>query len=127
MNRHTRRSQAAQGQKLPASEDVSKALSTIQSLQELASVVERLNLFLGEAAKLEERLAEAQSSVQAAQAENSLLREALEKQRQTFLRMFAQGMGISMEDVLSMERDIQHANTSSESVESAHREAASST
>lgn len=123
MNRHARRGQAAQPQ-LPA--DVSKALSTIQSLQELSSVVERLNLFLSEADKLEVRLAEAQAAVQSAQAENSLLRSTLETQRQTFLRMFAQGMGISLEDVLSMEQAIQgqltDANTSSEPVEPAARE-----
>jgi hypothetical protein len=80
-------------------------------LQDLSSVVERLNLFLSEADKLEVRLAEAQSAVQAAQAENVLLRDALEKQRQTFLRMFAQGMGISLKDVLSMEQAIQEQNT----------------
>jgi len=126
MNRHARRSQAAQAPKLPAAVDVSKALSTIQSLQELSSVVERLNLFLSEADKLEVRLADAQSAVQAAQTENTLLRGALETQRQTFLRMFAQGMGISLEDVLSMEQAIQgqlaDANTSSESVEPVIRE-----
>jgi len=102
MKQHIRPSQAR-----PASMDISKALSTIESLKELSSVVERLNLFLVEADKLEVRLADAQAAVRSAQAENSSLRAAMESQRQTFLRMFAQGMGISLEDVLLMERSIQ--------------------
>ena len=124
MNRHLRRSQAAQ--KLTGPSEVSKALASIQSLQELSSIVDQLNLFLVEADKLEGRLAEAQAAVRAAQAENLALHGALETQRQTFLRMFAQGMGISLEDVLSMERSIQgqltDANTPSEPSERGPRE-----
>jgi hypothetical protein len=123
MNRHTRRAQAtAPAGSMPA--EIAKALATINSLQEFASVAEKLKPFLANAEQLSARLDEAREALVVAQEENSALRAELLLQRQIFLRMFAQGMGLPLTEVLSMEESIQGQlaiddNPSPEPIESA--------
>jgi hypothetical protein len=108
MNRHARRVQATASigkPTLPA--EITKALATINSLQEFAAVADRLKPFLANAERLSAQLDEARSALALAQAENVSLRTVIEHQRQVFLRMFAQGMGIPLTEVLSIEASIQ--------------------
>jgi dsDNA-binding SOS-regulon protein len=127
MNRHSRRAQAASspnGGRPALPTGITKAIATIESLQEFAQVADKLRPFLETAEQLSSRLEEAREALIEAREENSSLVRALEQQRQIFLRMFAQGMGISLAEVLSIEAAVREqltadANTLPESTASA--------
>jgi hypothetical protein len=74
-------------------------------MQQILEQFEQIQPVLDE---LPVRFEEAETLLKAARAENLVLRQQLEQQRQVFLRMFAQGMGIPLEQVLSMESDMQN-------------------
>jgi DNA repair ATPase RecN len=106
MNRQQRRRAQAAGVAVPPqvkSLDLGKAMATLGSLQEFAGVVEKLKPLFAAVDHLSARLDEASEALADAQRENSELRSQLERQRQVFLRLCAQGMGITVEEVLSME------------------------
>ena len=75
-------------------------------VQDLAALVERVKPYLEIIEPLTEQLKSTNAALQEAQAENSELRNILEEQRQVFLRMFATGMDIPLEQVRSLETRI---------------------
>lgn len=109
MNRQQRRRAQAVGLTVPSAPqtlDLGKVAATLSSLQEFAEVAEKLKPLLETVGPLSARLEEAGEALAAAQRENGELRSLLETQRQVFLRLCAQGMGITVEEVLSMEAAI---------------------
>lgn len=109
MNRQQRRRAQAAGVAVPKATtglDLGKAMATLGSLQEFAASVERIKPFLDTMDQLSARLEEASDALADAQRENVELRAALEQQRQVTLRLCAQGMGITVSEVLSMEAAI---------------------
>jgi len=95
--------------------DLGQLLSTLASLQEFAAQVEQLRPVLENLGPLMGKLDLAEEALLKAQAENSELREQLEQQRQVFLHLIAQGMGIPVEQVLSMAQAIQEGLTHADS------------
>lgn len=110
MNRQQRRRAQAAGVAVPSTQgkslDLGKMAATLGSLQEFADVVEKLKPLLDTVGQLSARLEAASEALAAAQRENVELRSLLETQRQVFLRLCAQGMGITVEEVLSMDAAI---------------------
>lgn len=92
MNRHMRRAAAA----------VQKNQARLSGINELAGIAEQLQPHLAQIEGLQSQL---QSTTQ-------LLHEiqvAITEQHAVLMRMFAQGMGVSLDTVLSMETEIRHA------------------
>lgn len=111
MNRNQRRRAQAVGVTLPSKGaapqlDLGTMMATFGRLQEFAELAERVKPFLNTIDQLSSRLDEASDALAGAKHESVELRAALEQQRQVFLRLCAQGMGITVEQVLSMEADI---------------------
>lgn len=99
MNRQTRRNLKRKGASPP---DLSKALSSLESLQQLSELSQKLGPYLENIEQLSQQLRETTDSLQRAEAE-------LIEQRQIFLNLIAIGMGISIEQVLSMEAQIRES------------------
>ena len=92
MNRHMRRAVAA----------AQKNQAPVSGIGELAGI----------AAQLQPHLAQIEGLQSQLQSTEQLLREiqvAINEQRAVMMRMFAQGMGVSLDTVLSMESEIRHA------------------
>jgi len=107
MNRRERRAQkkTTSGPKnLP--KELTQALSSLESLQELTGLVERLKPYTDNVEQLGAALDSANEALEKAQSENAELKASFDIQRQVYLRMFATGMDIPLEDVLTMEAQI---------------------
>jgi chromosome segregation ATPase len=102
-----KRPQQRRTQKAAIPKELTQMLASLGSLQEFASVAERLKPQLTKIERFAAELEVANEVLQKIKAENKELRAAIEEQRQTFLRMFATGMDISYEEVLSIESRIQ--------------------
>lgn len=90
MNRHTRRAAVAKNKRLVA------------SLAEISGTAEKLQPFLGQINALQEQLEHALGLLAQTRADNESLMKALNVQQAVYYRLFAQGMGVSLDSVLSM-------------------------
>lgn len=95
MNRHTRRAAVAKNKRLVA------------SLEEISGTAEKLQPFLGQINALQEQLGHALGLLAQTRADNESLMKALNDQQAVYYRLFAQGMGVSLDSVLSMVEAIQ--------------------
>lgn len=109
MNRHMRRAAA-------------RDLEPRDWIREFASIAEKLNPYLAQLGELQTQLGGVEQLLREAQEENSALRAALLEQRAVYLRLFARGMGVSLDSVISMETEFRHAvkNPDSETNSSAN-------
>lgn len=94
MNRHGRRA-------------VAKNKRLVASLDGISGVAEKLEPFMAQLEELRIQLANATELVRLTHLENESLANALTTQRAVYLRLFAQGMGVSVDTVLSMAEEIQ--------------------
>ena len=94
---------------------VGAASKSLEGLREVAGIAEKLQPYLAEMKDLQAELEGATQLLRAIQGEHNALQAAMVNQREIFLRMFARGMGVPLDTVLSMESEIQHAFTSPQS------------
>jgi hypothetical protein len=104
MNRHMRRAVAT------ASKSQSGAVpKTLDGIREFAGIAEKLQPYLAQIEQLQSQLEGATQLLRDIQDEQRTLQMAMGDQREVFLRMFATGMGVPLDTVLSMETEIHHA------------------
>jgi len=112
MNRATRR---AKEKKKPVPKELTQILSALGPLQEVVELAQRIKPELEKIDQLMIQLEAANEALQKAEAENTALRNMLETQRQVFLRLFATGMDIPLDQVLSIEarllNEVENART----------------
>ena len=112
MNRHARR---ASNSKTPHAE-VSK---TLEGFREFARLAEEIKPYLAQIGALQDELErttqilreleKVPQDLRAIQSENRALREELNFQAAVFRRMFARGMDVPLDTIVSMETEIRHA------------------
>ena len=102
MNRHARRS-------------VAKNKRLVASLDEISTTAEKLQPFMAQLEELQNQLANASALLSQTRLENVAIMSALKTQRAVYLRLFAQGMSVSLDTVISMADEIQAQLTEGDS------------
>jgi DNA repair ATPase RecN len=100
VNRHTRRA--------TGKAQVGSVAKAMEGVREFTGLVERLQPHLAQIEELQSQLESATELLGVMQDENRTLQAALIEQRAIYLHMFARGMGVSLDTVLSMETEIQN-------------------
>jgi DNA repair ATPase RecN len=101
MNRHARRA-------------VAKNKRLVASLGDISESVDKLQPFMTKLEELKAQLDNAAQLLMETRSENAALMSALDTQRAVYLRLFAQGMGVSLDTVVSMAEGIQAQLTQGE-------------
>jgi|SRR5215467_15130160 len=92
MNRHARRGAVVKNKRLAAS---------------ISDAADKLQPFVAQIDELQAQLVSAADLVAQTRLENAALMSALNTQQAVYYRLFAQGMGVSLDTVLSMAEAIQ--------------------